>query len=167
MKKPISNKTSIDKTIKLFNSSKFKKALYNLLIELLDLRKNIFHPLVFILGNPKIGKNVSIGLFSEVNANKCTISIGDNCDIASFVSINGADSHKKVLGLTNEIERGSIIIEDNVFIGSHCFIGQNVHIGHHSVLGAGSIVIGKNIPPFSLVVGNPPNIKEGYYNKIV
>lgn len=149
----------------LFNNSKFQQLFYYLLIKQLDLRKNKFHPLVFILGSPKIGKNVSIGFFSEVNANASKVFIGNNCDIASFVSINTADSHKRTLGLTTDIERKPIVIENNVFIGSHSFIGQNVHIGHHSVIGAGTILINKNIPPFSLAIGNPVKLKKNYYKK--
>lgn len=132
--------------------------------ELIQIPKNRFHPLVYIGGKPKIGKDVYIGLFSEVNASKANVTIGDNCDIASFVSINVLDSHKKTLGLTKDIERKNIIIEDNVFIGSHCFIRGGVHIGHHSVVGAGTIITKPcKIPPYSLVVGNPPIIKKGYY----
>ena len=33
------------------------------------------------------------------------------------------------------------------------------------VVAAGTIVDGVKIPPFSLVSGNPMNVKEGYYNK--
>lgn len=126
--------------------------------------KNQFHPMVHIGGNPRFGKNVYIGLFSEVNAKGAEVTIGDNCDIASFVSINVADSHKKTIGLAKDIERKNIMLEDNVFIGSHCFIGGGVHIGHHSVVAAGTIITKPcKMPPYSLVVGNPPAIKEGYY----
>jgi len=132
--------------------------------KLLQMAENQFHPLVCIGGKPKFGKNVYVGLFSEVNAKGAKVIIGDNCDIASFVSINALDSHKKTLGLTKDIERKNIIIEDNVFIGSHCFIRGGVHIGHHSVVGAGTIITKPcKIPPYSLVVGNPPIIKKGYY----
>ncbi len=130
-------------------------------------KPNAFHPLVFINGKPKIGKNVSIGFFSEVNAKGSKVEIGDNCDIASFVSINVADSHKKCIGISKEIERNLIIIENNVFIGSHCFIGGGTKIGHHSVIGTGVVLNKHKIPPFSLVIGNPITIKKGYYkNKI-
>jgi acetyltransferase-like isoleucine patch superfamily enzyme len=54
---------------------------------------NRFHPLVWIVGQPEIGKGVYIGGMSEVNANGASVVIGDNCDIASFVTINCADSH--------------------------------------------------------------------------
>lgn len=135
------------------------------MLKMLDLRENRFHPLVFIGGKPKIGRNVYIGLFSEVNAQGSGVIIGDNCDIASFVSINVADSHKKCIGLGKETERKKITIENNVFIGSHCFIKGGVHIGHHSVIAAGTIVEGIKIPPYSLVYGNPMKIREGYYKR--
>lgn len=136
------------------------------LVETLDLRENRFHPLVFINGTPDIGKEVYIGLFSEVNAKGSSVSIGDYCDIASFVSINVADSHKYSIEIADEIERKQIVIEDHVFIGSHSFIGGGCHIGHHTVIGAGTILLnGGNIPPYSLVKGNPAVITPGIYNK--
>jgi len=132
-------------------------------LKFIDNKENRFHPLVWIHGEPDIGEGVYIGGFSEVNAKDTIVKIGDNCDIASFVVINGADSHKKCIGLTEEVERGPINIENNVFIGSHAFIGKNTEIGHHSVIGAGSVLTNVKIPPYSLVIASPPTIKEGYY----
>jgi acetyltransferase-like isoleucine patch superfamily enzyme len=130
-----------------------------------DFKKNRFHPLVWILGKPQIGKNVHIGGMSEINAKKAKVIIGDNCDIASFVSINCADSHKKCIGLRGQVEWKDIIIEDNVFIGSHSVIKGGAHIGHHSVVATGTIVDGAKIPPYSLIYGNPTKVKKGYYFK--
>lgn len=127
--------------------------------------KNRFHPLVWILGEPEIGENVYIGGLSEVNARGARISIGDNCDIASFVSINCADSHKKCIGLAEEVERKDIVLEHNVFVGSHSVIKGGAQIGHHSVVAAGTVVEGVEIPPYSLVIGNPMQVKAGYYLK--
>ena len=128
-----------------------------------DFQENQFHPLVWINGSPDFGKNIYIGGMSEVNANGARVAIGDNCDIASFVSINCADSHLKCLELSAEVERKDIIIENNVFIGSHSVVKGGAQIGHHSVIAAGTIVEGKTIPPYSLVIGNPMRVKEGYY----
>lgn len=138
------------------------------LIDILDLRKNPFHPLVYLNApeNVEIGKGVFVGFFSEINAKGSKVIIKDNCDIASFVSINVADSHLRTLGFTQEIERGAITLEENVFVGSHTFIGKNTHIGHHSVVAAGTIIIdGGEIPPYSLIKGNPFKIYPGYYKK--
>lgn len=134
-------------------------------LKMMDNKKNNLHPLVWIHGEPKIGKNVYVGGFSEINAGRAPVSIGDDCDIASFVAINCADSHKKCLGITDEIEAKEIIIEHNVFIGSHAVVKGGAHIGHHSVVGAGTVVDGVNIPPYSLITGNPMQVKKGYYQK--
>jgi acetyltransferase-like isoleucine patch superfamily enzyme len=125
--------------------------------------ENRFHPLVWIIGNPEIGENVHIGGFSEVNAKGAEVKIGDNCDIASFVAINCADSHKKCIGLSVEINRQKILIGEYVFIGSHSVIKGGASIGHHSVIAAGTIVGAIDIPPYSLVIGNPAVVKPGYY----
>jgi len=128
-----------------------------------NFKKNSFHPLVWIVGNPNIGKNVYIGGMSEIQAKDVNVTIGDNCDIASFVSINAADSHKQTIGLMKDVERKDIVIENNVFIGSHSLIKGGANIGHHSVVAAGTIVEGVKIPPYSLISGNPMSIKPGYY----
>lgn len=124
---------------------------------------NPFHPLVWIIGEPEIGENVFIGAFSLINGKGARLVIGDHCDIAAFVSINVADSHRRALGLETEISRKPITLEHNVFVGSHCVIKGGAHIGHHSVVAAGTIVDGVRIPPYSLVAGNPMTVKSGYY----
>src|SRR3990167_5135508 len=123
-----------------------------------------FHPLVIVNGDVRCGEGVSVGYFSELHATGSTIEIGDGADIASFVAINCADSHKRNVGMTDAIERLPIRIGKHVTIGSHCFIGGGCDIGDYSVLAAGTI-LGKNVkaPPYSLVSGNPPIVKSGYY----
>lgn len=139
----------------------------DLFANLTSFKKNKFHPLVWIVGEPEIGKNVYIGGLSEVNAKDAKVVIGDNCDIASFVSINSADSHKKCIGISDKTERKNIVLENNVFVGSHVVIKGGAHIGHHSVVAAGTIVEGIIIPPYSLVIGNPMTVKPGYYLKFI
>lgn len=161
----ILNENELGEFIKdIKNNNNLKEKASKLIIDCLDLRDNPFHPLVFINGNPQIGKDVFIGFYSEINAKNGNVVIGNNCDIASFVSINVADSHKKCIGLSKEIQRGNIVLEDNVFVGSHSFIGGNVYIGHHSVVAAGTILINEEyIPPYSLIKGNPAKIQKEYY----
>ncbi|TNJ17747.1 hypothetical protein CF111_17655 [Aeromonas sobria] len=133
--------------------------------DLTTFKDNPYHPLVWILGNPDIGENVYIGAFSEVNATGANVVIGAHCDIASFVTINCADSHLKCIELAKSIDRKDITLENNVFVGSHCVIKGGVYIGHHSVVAAGTIVDTGHIPPYSLVIGNPMIVKDGYYLK--
>lgn len=130
-------------------------------------QKNPYHPFVWISGTPDIGPGTAIGAFSEVYAKGAKVTIGAGCDIASFVAINCADSHKRCIGLTDEVERRDIEIGDHVFIGSHSFVKGGAVIGHHSVVAAGTIVDAGEIPPYSLVVGNPMQVKAGYYARAV
>lgn len=125
--------------------------------------KNDYHPLVWINGKPKIGKNVYIGGFSEINAKGAKVNIGSNCDIASFVSINVSDSHFKTIKLKDKILSKNIKIENNVFIGSHCAILGGTIIKKYSVIAAGTVLRGETIPEYSLVIGNPAVIKKNYY----
>ena len=137
--------------------SEFRK----LFLDTIDNRENPFHPLVWINGDPEIGEGTYIGGFSEVNAKWAQVVIGENCDIASFVAINVADSHRKCIGLDQENTNKNIKIGDNVFIGSHCAVLGGASIGHNSVIAAGTIVRHSDIPPFSLVVGS--KVMPGYY----
>lgn len=48
-------------------------------------------------------------------------------------------------------------IEDNVTIGPNVCIIGDITIGHDSVIGAGAVVV-KDIPPYSVVAGNPARV---------
>ena len=133
--------------------------------ELTRFKENQFHPLVCITGEPNIGSRVYIGAFSEINAKNVMVTIGDDCDIASFVSINSADSHLRCIQQQSHMSRKSIVLQHNVFVGSHSVIKGGAVIGHHTVVAAGTIVDESEIPPYSLVSGNPMKIKAGYYKK--
>ena len=126
-------------------------------------KANPYHPLVLITGEPKIGKGTYIGAFSEVNAHGARVEIGEGCDIASFVAINCADSHLMTIGDSNTNSRKNILIGDHVFIGSHAVILGGANIGHNVVIAAGTVVREGTIQPYSLVIGNPMNVKPGYY----
>lgn len=145
-----------------------RETILNNLIDILGLKKNPFHPLVFINGPEcaEIAEDVYIGYLSEINARGSKVIIKKGCDIASFVDINVADSHKMSIGISDKIERGPITLDENVFVGSHSFIGGGTHIGHHSVVAAGTILVkGGEIPPYSLIKGNPAVVYPGYYKK--
>lgn len=125
-----------------------------------------FHPLVLINGDPVIGEGTKIGIMSEIYDKGGIVEIGANVDCASFVAVNCASSHRRTVGLANPllVDFAPIRIGDNVFIGSHSFIGMGTQIGHHSVVAAGTIIIGKTVPPYSLVWGaHPCRIRKGYY----
>jgi acetyltransferase-like isoleucine patch superfamily enzyme len=143
------------------NEEAFKAAF----LALIHNRDNPYHPLVWILGKPEIGADTVIGAFSEVNATGARLTIGHDCDIASFVAINCADSHLKAIGLSDKVARQDVRIGHHVFVGSHSVILGGADIGHHSVIAAGTVVRASRVPPFSLVHGNPMVIRAGYYRE--
>ena len=118
---------------------------------------------VRLLGNVKLGQNVAIGGPAELNARDSEITIGDGCDIASFVTITVGDSHGQCLGYAKEIEREPVLIGEHVFIGQGATILGGTRIGHHSVIGAGVVLKGQTIPPHSRVKVPAPIIEPGYY----
>lgn len=62
---------------------------------------------------------------------------------------------------TGTSTKKEIIIETNVWLGAGVIVIGNVIIGRGSIVGAGSL-INKDIPPFSIVVGNPCKIIKRY-----
>lgn len=121
--------------------------------------------------NVIIGRLVSInGPGTRVSALKNRILIGDFTSIASNVIIQEYNHRinristsfikNKLYGkdIVDEVfSKGDIIIEEDVWIGSNVSILSGVFIGRGSIIGAGSVIT-KNIPPYSIVVGNPARV---------
>ncbi|ENG4186236.1 acyltransferase [Providencia rettgeri] len=106
----------------------------------------------FILGNNSfIGKN---NFFSIGNK----VVIRDYCLTTSNCSFI-CSTHIIDDPLRCYISTG-IDIKKSIYIGVNCFFGVNssvvgdITIGHGSIIGANTIIT-KNIPPFSIVIGNP------------
>lgn len=72
-----------------------------------------------------------------------------NC---SFISANHSTDN-----LANHDPSSPIIIGRKVWIASNCVILPGVKIGDHSTIGAGAIVT-KDVPDFSIAVGNPAKV---------
>ena len=53
--------------------------------------------------------------------------------------------------------KGSIIIEEDVWIGSNVVVLSGIKIGRGAVIGAGSVVT-KDVKPYSVIAGNPARI---------
>lgn len=118
---------------------------------------------------------LQIGMCTSLNGTYITsfinpIIIGNYCSIAAGTRIIESNHkidrlttyhyEKNILGkdVFNDIEsKGSVTIEDDVWIGSNVCILSGVKIGRGSVIGAGSIVT-KNIPPYSICVGIPAKV---------
>ncbi|GAD97660.1 O-acetyltransferase, putative [Paecilomyces variotii No. 5] len=114
---------------------------------------------------PDYGCNIVIGKDCFINWNLTVLDtslvvIGDRVQIATGVSIFSAGHDTSVLSRRKFVEFGHpIFIEDDCWIGGNVVILPGVRIGKGSTIGAGSVVT-KDIPPYSVAVGNPCRVKK-------
>jgi acetyltransferase-like isoleucine patch superfamily enzyme len=122
----------------------------------------------------EIGSNT--GLTSTIISARSRVIIGRHVKVGANVRIFDHDFHaldfeqrRDGKSDASNTRSAEIVIEDDVFIGTNSIILKGVHVGRGSIIGAGSVVAIKNIPPLSRVVGNPANIlldaKRPYHAK--
>lgn len=80
--------------------------------------------------------------------------IGNNCSIYQNVTLGG---NGKIID--GKVNRGGPILEDNVKVFSGACVLGPITIGKDSYIAANAVVT-KDVPPNSLVFGNPCVIKE-------
>nr|WP_197901559.1 acyltransferase [Rhodocytophaga rosea] len=124
------------------------------------------HGQVYLGKNTRIHKGLGIqvnGVFSMGNNSyinpNCIIicqekiEIGNECAISWNFTAMDTDLHH----ITGSPLTAPIIIEDNVWIGANVTVLKGVRIGKGAVIAAQAVVT-KNVPPHSLVAGNPAKL---------
>lgn len=132
-------------------------------------KNTYFMPVVEHLGNkysPKItvGDGTWIGIrnsFAAIHG----ITIGKNVLFAGYVHVtdhsHGYEYINMPISKQPLISKGPVIIEDECWLGFSCEILSGVHIGRHSIIAARAVVT-KDVPPYSIVAGNPARIVKKY-----
>lgn len=112
----------------------------------------------------KIGDGCSIGIR---NSFACIdrIEIGNNVLFAGYVHITDHSHGYEDISLPVKrqklISKGPVIIEDDCWLGFETEILSGVHIGKHSIVAARAVVT-KDVPPYSIVAGNPAKVVKQY-----
>jgi acetyltransferase-like isoleucine patch superfamily enzyme len=122
-------------------------------------------------GDIRLGRYVSImGPGTVLSAIVNHIEIGSFSSIGQSVQIQ--DSNHRIdkvstyfmgrnlfgEGLSQDVTSpGPIVIGEDVWVGSNSSILAGITIGRGSIIGAGSVVT-KDIPPYSIAVGNPARV---------
>ncbi|WZX26707.1 acyltransferase [Bacteroides ovatus] len=118
----------------------------------------------------KIGNNVTLGEYTHITS-ATSIFIGDNVLLGRRVTITD-NSH----GASNFTDMTipplqrilyplkGVSIASNVWIGDNVVILPGVTIGEGSIIGANAVVT-KDIPPYSVAVGNPARVVKSVMSR--
>ena len=115
-----------------------------------------------------IGDKLIIGKFCAIAKGIEFIMSGANHRIDSITTypfnIMGNGWEKSAPSLSDLKLKGDTIIGNDVWIGQNVTILPAVHIGDGAIIGANSVVA-KNIPPYSVAVGNPCEVKRKRFDE--
>ena len=113
-------------------------------------------------GRIKIGDNS--GFSSVVISSRSAVDIGNHVKVGGNTRIFDHDYHSLDANVRRSAEdrlhirTSPIVIDDDCFIGTNAHILKGTHLGARSIVAAGSVVFGLDVPPDSLVKGNPARI---------
>ncbi|KAI1371996.1 hypothetical protein F4677DRAFT_276635 [Hypoxylon crocopeplum] len=112
--------------------------------------------------NIAIGNNVFIGRNCTI-IDPMEVIIGTNCYIGPNVSLFGGTlftDPKKRKGSKSPHLGAPIYIDEDVWIGGGAIILLGLRIGKGATVAAGAVVT-KDVPPFTVVAGNPARVTRG------
>lgn len=113
-----------------------------------------------------VGDNVTLGVKPIIMATRSSILIGNNVMFGPGVTVRGGNHRFDVVGVptiavSDDMKRHEddlgVVIEDDVWVGGGATILSGVTIGRGSVIGGAAVVV-KDVPPYSVVVGNPARV---------
>lgn len=113
------------------------------------------------VGDVVVGNNTIVGLGCVIIG---PVHIGNNVMLAQHIVVSGLNHGYEDVHTPPNLQketRKEIIISDDVWIGANSVITAGVTLGKHAIIGAGSVVT-KDVPPFSVAVGNPAKVIKQY-----
>jgi len=125
-----------------------------------------------LLGKITIGRYTSLwGPNLDIHSNQnASVTIGNFCSIARNVTFqtfnhNFKKSTSYFIGQNffdekwenEKVSKGNIILNNDVWIGTHCVILTGVKIGNGAIIAANSVVT-KDVPPYGIMAGSPAKL---------
>lgn len=112
----------------------------------------------------RIGNNVHFGAYDRI-ASAYSVTIEDDVLFAAFVHItdhsHGYEDINEPIWKQHIIHKGPVVIKKGSWLAFGCHVLSGVTIGEHSVVAANSVVT-KDVPPYSIVAGNPAKVVKRY-----
>ncbi len=124
-------------------------------------------PTATIIGDVVIEEGVNIWFGAILRGDWCSIRIAKNTSIQENVTIHCELGKSVIIGEDcivghHAMIHGPCIIEDGCLVGIGSNALHNSKLGTGSLLAAGAVLVNKEIPPRSLVVGIPATIKKQF-----
>jgi len=113
------------------------------------------------VGDVIIGNQTIVGLGNVIIG---PVTIGNEVMLAQNIVISGLNHGYEDVNISPRQQKEvckQITICDDVWVGSNSVITAGVTLGKHCIIGAGSVVT-KDIPEFSVAVGNPAKVIKKY-----
>ncbi|MFX1385091.1 MAG: gamma carbonic anhydrase family protein [Promethearchaeota archaeon] len=122
-------------------------------------------PNATIIGDVIIEEGVNVWFGAVLRGDWGTIKIGKNTSIQEHVAIHIEMGKSVVIGEDCIIGHHSMIhgpceVENGCLVGIGSNVLHNSKLGEGSLLAAGATLVNKEIPPRSLAVGTPANVKK-------
>lgn len=116
------------------------------------------------LGGGRIEIGDHSGFSSVVMSSRTSIKVGSRVKVGGNVRIFDHDFHsleadyRRTLEDRQHIRSKAVFIEDDCFIGTNAIILKGTHLGARTIVAAGSVVFGLDVPEDSMVKGNPAKV---------
>ena len=133
---------------------------------------SFIHPQAAVTGYVIIGKNCYIGPGAALRGDWGKIIIEDGCNVQENCTIHMFPGITVLLKEGSHIGHGAIIhgatIGKNCLVGMNAVVMDNVDLGDESIVGALTLITeGEQIPPRSIIVGNPGKIIRQVSNEML
>ena len=85
-----------------------------------------------------------------------TVVTGNHMSIPGIPYKDVTDDVKLKEDTLGELDQ-DVVVDEDVWIGSHVTLLAGTHVGRGAIVGAGSVVRG-SVPPYAIVIGNPAKV---------
>lgn len=113
------------------------------------------------VGAVRIGNRTRIGLGNTIIG---PVTIGDDVRLAQNIVLSGLNHNYEDISLpihAQGVSTAPIVVEEETWIGANTVVVAGVTIGKHCIIAGGSVVT-KDIPAYSVAVGNPARVVKTF-----
>ena len=114
-----------------------------------------------VLGDVYVGESSLVGVGNVVIG---PVTIGRDVLLAQYVVLSAlnheyADPYRPIR--LQGVSVRAITVEDGAWVGAHAIVLPGLRVGRNAVVAAGAVVT-KDVPDYSVVVGNPARVVRQY-----